>query len=148
MGCLLHVDVNSLDCQAVMLEPTREKAQQCGALVQALGARMGVRCLHLRGSEHAGNWHRLSGQLQLLVGTPVCVHDLVCSAAIGLGGVNVLGLDGADEMLARGQRHLILAIQKALPEDTQVLLFAAAAPPDLVELASEVLWDPARVGEA
>jgi ATP-dependent RNA helicase RhlE len=87
----------------------------------------------------------LMGGVDVLVATPGRLLDLVRSNALRLNRVEVLVLDEADRMLDMGFIHDIRTIIAKLPKERQTLLFSATMPREIVELAGEMLRNPAQV---
>merc|ERR1712146_228710 len=62
-----------------------------------------------------------------------------------MGGLKVLVLDEADEMLSQGFSEQIYDIFKYLPKDVQVALFSATMPDDVLELTKKFMRSPTRI---
>jgi superfamily II DNA/RNA helicase len=71
--------------------------------------------------------------------------DLVKSKALHLGGVEFLVIDEADRMLDMGFIVDVRKIVSKLPVERQTLLFSATMPGAVIELAAQMLRNPARV---
>jgi superfamily II DNA/RNA helicase len=83
--------------------------------------------------------------VDVLVATPGRLIDLVKSNALRLGGVEFLVIDEADRMLDMGFIADVRKIVSKLPVERQTLLFSATMPGAIVELAAQMLRNPARV---
>jgi len=59
--------------------------------------------------------------------------------------IKLFVLDEADEMLSRGFKDQIYEVFRFLPETTQVGLFSATMPGDVLEITSKFMRDPIRI---
>lgn len=69
------------------------------------------------------------GGVQVVVGTPGRIKDLIEKKALKTDFLKIVVLDEADEMLGRGFIDEIRQIFENLPGDIQVCLFSATMPP-------------------
>jgi len=103
ISCLQLIDPKIKYTQALILAPTRELAQQIQKVVRALGD-------FLKVTNHAcvgGTLVRddikiLQAGVQVVVGTPGRVYDMINRKVLDLKSVRIFVLDEADEMLSRG----------------------------------------------
>jgi translation initiation factor 4A len=80
---LQQLDMNLKECQALVLAPTRELAQQIQKVVMALGDYMDTRChACIGGTAVREDLHRLSQGVQVVVGTPGRVFDMINRRAL------------------------------------------------------------------
>ena len=70
--------------------------------------------------------------MQIVIGTPGRVKDLVEKKALKTDFIKVIVLDEADEMLSRGFVEEVRSIFENLPTDVQVCLFSATMPPEIL----------------
>lgn len=68
------------------------------------------------------------GGIQVAVGTPGRINDLIDKKALNTDFLKVVVLDEADEMLKRGFVESIKEIFSYLPADVQICLFSATMP--------------------
>merc|ERR1719454_800950 len=83
--------------------------------------------------------------MQLIVGTPGRVTDMVQKRVLKVDDIALFVLDEADEMLSRGFKDQIYDIFKCLPPNVQVALFSATMAPDILDLTSKFMRDPVRI---
>lgn len=74
------------------------------------------------------------GGIQVVVGTPGRIKDMIEKKALKTDFLKIIVLDEADEMLGRGFVDEIRSIFENLPADIQVCLFSATMPPEIVEM--------------
>jgi translation initiation factor 4A len=64
---------------------------------------------------------------------------------ITLSKCKIFTLDEADEMLSRGFKDQIYDIFQFIPKTTQILLFSATMPADILELTKKFMTDPIHI---
>ncbi|HEX2067026.1 MAG TPA: DEAD/DEAH box helicase [Candidatus Thermoplasmatota archaeon] len=133
--------------RGLVLCPTRELAQQVQREVQAIGKGSPVDVVCLIGGAHFGDQVRALKRHPgaILVATPGRIADHLGRGTLDLGGIGILVLDEADEMLSMGFQEELEAIVAALPVQRQTLLFTATLAPNVERLARTALRDPATV---
>jgi len=132
--------------QAIVLVPTRELAMQVAQAMVAYGQYRSVRILPVYGGQpYSRQITRLRQGIDVVVGTPGRVLDLITQKVLDLRGVRTVVLDEADEMLSMGFIDDIEAILTATPSTRQTTLFSATVPPDIRRLADRYLHQPQSV---
>jgi len=146
IGTLAKLDPKLKDCQALILAPTRELAQQIQKVVLALGDYMDI-AVHacVGGTAVRDDIRTLQGGVHIVVGTPGRVFDMINRRALRLDSIKQFFLDEADEMLSRGFKDQIYDIFKFLPETVQVCLFSATMPLDVLEVTERFMREPVRI---
>jgi len=146
IGILQQLDFALLDCQALVLAPTRELAQQIQKVVTALGDYLNVRCHScIGGTRVRDDISKLQEGVHVVVGTPGRVYDMLCRNVLRPDHIKIFILDEADEMLSRGFKDQIYDIFTALPPSVQVGLFSATMPPEALEITSRFMNSPVRI---
>lgn len=83
VAILQQIDMNLNECQALVLAPTRELAQQIMKVVLALGDYMNTKChACIGGTLVREDLARLSAGVQVVVGTPGRVYDMIQRRAL------------------------------------------------------------------
>jgi ATP-dependent RNA helicase RhlE len=132
--------------RALILAPTRELAAQIGQSFAAYGKHVRLRHAVVFGGVGLGQQiQALARGVDILIGTPGRLQDLIRQRAVTLDKVEVFVLDEADRMLDMGFVHEVKRIIATLPPKRQALLFSATMPPAIQELASSLVHNPARV---
>ncbi len=83
--------------------------------------------------------------VDVVVGTPGRLLDLAQQGHLQLGGLSVLVLDEADEMLDLGFLPDIERILKQIPTDRQAMLFSATMPDPIITLARTFMNQPTHI---
>lgn len=133
------------NCQALILAPTRELANQIQKVASTLGDYLKIKSHACVGGTSVREDCRALENCQLVVGTPGRVFDLIGRGALGLSNLKFLVLDEADEMLSRGFRDQIFDIFQELPPQVQVCLFSATMPEEVLEVSNKFMRDPVRI---
>eukprot|EP01031_Cornospumella_fuschlensis_P052697 gene52697-64392_t len=146
IGILQKLQIEVRDCQALVLAPTRELAQQIVKVIAALGDFMQVK-IHacVGGTAVREDMRILQEGVHVVVGTPGRVHDMINRRALRLDRVAMFVLDEADEMLSRGFKDQIYDVFKFLPETVQCAIFSATMPLDVLEVTQKFMRDPIRI---
>ncbi len=132
--------------QALILSPTRELAIQVAEAIREYGAHVKVRVTAIYGGSPYGRQiSALRRGVDVVVGTPGRLLDLLKRDILDLSGIRTLVLDEADEMLSMGFIEDIETILSATPEGRQLALFSATMPPPIRRLAGRYLREPQSV---
>ncbi|MBT3313647.1 MAG: DEAD/DEAH box helicase [Anaerolineae bacterium] len=132
--------------QALILSPTRELAMQVAKAMEGYGQYTSVRVLSIYGGSSYGRQiGALKRGVDVVVGTPGRLLDLLKKKSLDLSAIRTLVLDEADEMLSMGFIEDIETILDATPNQRQIALFSATMPKAIRNLASKYLNDPQSV---
>lgn len=146
ISILQQLDPDLKDCQALILAPTRELAQQIQKVVLALGDYMGVSChACIGGTNVRDDIKRLETGVQIVVGTPGRVYDMLNRSALRSKTIKMFVLDEADEMLSRGFKEQIYDVFTTMPQNIQVILLSATMPSDVLEVTTKFMNDPIKI---
>ncbi len=131
---------------ALVLVPTRELAMQVAEAVHRYGRPLDASVLPIYGGQAYGPQLRaLERGADVVVATPGRALDLVRGKKLKLGGVAVVVLDEADEMLDMGFAEDIESILSETPKERQTVLFSATLPPRIAAITKHHLSDPVRI---
>ena len=132
--------------QALVLAPTRELAIQVAQATKEMSRMTPVRVLPVYGGQSYDiQIRQLKRGVDVVVGTPGRLLDLMRQEILNLSHVSYLVLDEADEMLDMGFIEDIEAILAQIPADRQMALFSATLPPAVRRLAERYLSDPHEI---
>jgi len=146
ISTLQSIDLRVEQTQALILAPTRELAQQTQKVVRALGD-----FLHITSHACVGGTlvrddiRTLREGVQIVVGTPGRVTDMINRQVLNMNTVKLFILDEADEMLSRGFKDQIYEIFQHLPNKVQVCLFSATMPEEILEISQRFMREPVRI---
>jgi len=146
ISVLQSINLSHKATQALILAPTRELAQQIQKVVRALGDFLNVSShACIGGTLVRDDINTLRHGVQIVVGTPGRVFDMVNRQCMILESVKLFVLDEADEMLSRGFKDQIYDIFQHLPPKVQVCLFSATMPPEILDISNRFMRDPVRI---
>jgi ATP-dependent RNA helicase DeaD len=137
------LDTSKAACQALVMSPTRELANQVALEIEVLGKHTGANCVPVYGG--VGYTQQLEGfaaGAHVVVGTPGRILDHLGSGNLNFDQVGILVLDEADELLSLGFWPDMREIQKHLPKKRQSCLFSATIPERVRSLSRVFLNDP------
>lgn len=147
ISALQRIDTDKNYCQALILAPTRELAQQIQKVVLSLGDYLKIKChACIGGTQIRTDVATLKGGIQVVVGTPGRVLDMITTRqALNCNYLKLAILDEADEMLSRGFKTQIQDIFRHFPDTVQVALFSATMPSDIIDLTSLFMRNPKKI---
>jgi translation initiation factor 4A len=146
IAILQQLDINITECQALVLAPTRELAQQIQKVFIALGDYMEAQChACIGGTNVREDMAKLQSGVHVVVGTPGRVSDMINRRALQTRSIKIFVLDEADEMLSRGFKDQIYDVFQTLPQDIQVILLSATMPQDVLEVTTRFMREPIRI---
>ncbi|KAJ1905577.1 translation initiation factor eIF4A, partial [Tieghemiomyces parasiticus] len=146
ISILQKLDMSINQCQALVLAPTRELAQQISKVISALGDFMHVEChLCIGGTNVNEDIQKFQNGGHVIVGTPGRVFDMISRRAIKTDKIKMFVLDEADEMLSRGFKDQIYNVFQLLPPNIQVVLLSATMPAEVLEVTKMFMREPVRI---
>lgn len=146
IAILQQIDITIPDCQALILAPTRELAQQIQKVVLSLGDYMQAKChACIGGTLVREDLRKLEQGVHVVVGTPGRVYDMMTRGALSVRSLKMFVLDEADEMLSRGFKDQIYDVFKNLHKDVQVILLSATMPGEVLDVTRCFMRQPVRI---
>jgi ATP-dependent RNA helicase DeaD len=143
---LERLDPNDTRTQAIVLCPTRELGEQVATECHRLAANHEFRtAVFVGGRPLRPQLSLLQKGVEIAIGTPGRVIDLIDRRALDLQAVKIVVLDEADRMLDIGFRPDIEKILRRCPQERQTLLLSATMPPPVERLAKRYMRDAKRV---
>lgn len=147
IGLLNPINPRFFGCQALVICPTRELADQVAKEIRRLArAEDNIKVLTLCGGVSFGpQIASLEHGAHIIVGTPGRIQQHLRKGSLVLDGLNTLVLDEADRMLDMGFYDAIADIIEQTPKRRQTLLFSATYPVGIKQLSSKFMRDPQQV---
>jgi len=146
IAILQQVDLSLMQCQALVLAPTRELAQQIQKVILALGDYQKIKChACIGGTAVRTDIAQLQEGVHVVVGTPGRVFDMISRGALNTDCMKMFVLDEADEMLSRGFKDQIYDVFRKLPSAVQTVLLSATMPVEVLEVTKRFMRDPINI---
>jgi len=146
ISALQIIDLHNRDCQVLILAPTRELAQQIHKVSIHLGNYMKATShVCVGGTAVRDDIRIMENGIQMIIGTPGRVNDMINRNALKLDQLRLFCLDEADEMLSRGFKDQIYDIFQYLPATVQVCLFSATMPTEVLNVTTRFMRDPVKI---
>ena len=126
--------------EALVLCPTRELALQIEEVFFKLTKyRQDLKILSVYGGSSIENQIRaLRKGVNIVIGTPGRVMDLIKRKSLHLEALKIAVLDEADEMLNMGFKEDVEEIFNYTPDYKQVVLFSATMPKEIINISKNI----------
>lgn len=144
ISTLQIIDPKVKAAQAIILSHTHELAEQIHTVFSELGRhrKLSGVVLAIGGTDVQENRKQLQNGAQVVIGTPGRVRDLINRRYLRLDQLRVLALDEADELLSRKFQDQVKEIIQRVPKTSQICIFSATLPPQVLELTELFMNDP------
>ena len=129
--------------RALVLTPTRELAAQVGESIKTYGHGLNMRTTIIFGGVGINPQIKcLRKGVDIVIGTPGRLLDLMGQRILDLSHIDFLILDEADRMLDMGFIHDIRKIIRQVPKKRQTRFFSATYSKEIKKLADTILSNP------
>lgn len=130
--------------RAIILAPTRELALQIDRTIQPIARSVGLFTTQIYGGVPQGRQvGALKKGVDIVIGTPGRVEDLINQGKLDLSDCRIAVLDEADHMCELGFVEPVQRILRHTAEGSQKLLFSATLDREVAALVDEFLVEPA-----
>lgn len=135
--------------QALVIVPTRELAIQVADDLNTASKNRGVRIATIYGGRaYEPQIETLQKGVEVVVGTPGRLIDLLRQRHLSLKNVKMVILDEADEMLDLGFLPDVERLIAGTPEVRQTMLFSATMPGPVIAMARRYMTQPTHIRAA
>ena len=168
IGSIARVDEEIKQPQVLMLSPVHDLAIQTYKIIQSIVTWSNIKATLLigkgmgqtggagggAGGAGGGSFARYSDRkdipdpdfnAQIVVGTPGRVLDCIRRKKLRLADLRIFVLDEADEILSKGFKDQIRNIFSSIPQSTQITMFSATMPPEILELTTSIMANPIKI---
>lgn len=129
---------------ALVLAPTRELARQVEKEFQEAAPSLDTICVY-GGTPISRQMRQLDYGVDIAVGTPGRLIDLLNRGSLNLSEVQFVVLDEADQMLQVGFQEDVEKILERLPKKRQSMMFSATMPSWIRKLTQNYLINPLTI---
>ncbi len=132
--------------QALVVLPTRELAKQVALELRNAAAHRTLRIVDIYGGRaYEPQQEALTKGVEIVVGTPGRIIDLMKHGVLALSRVRTVVLDEADEMLDLGFLDDVEKILSAVPPTRHTMLFSATMPGPVITMARRYMTKPTHI---
>ncbi|WP_296192384.1 DEAD/DEAH box helicase, partial [uncultured Microbacterium sp.] len=129
--------------RGLVLAPTRELALQIDRTIQPIARSVGLFTTQIYGGvPQARQVGALQKGVDIVIGTPGRIEDLIEQGRLDLSDIRMVVLDEADHMSELGFLEPVQRILRHTPAEGQRLLFSATLDAEVGQLVTEFLRDP------
>ncbi|UXP31554.1 DEAD/DEAH box helicase [Reichenbachiella agarivorans] len=141
------IEEDSNYCQAIVLSPTRELAQQISEGLKSFSKyskKLKIECVY-GGAPIMTQLRNLKSKPQVIVATPGRLVDLIKRKAVDVTKLRYLVLDEADEMLNMGFKEELNTILLQTPDEKSTWLFSATMPKLIRKIVADYMHNPHEI---
>jgi ATP-dependent RNA helicase DeaD len=132
--------------QGLILVPTRELAVQVAEQMALFAKHAKLKVLAVYGGESINKQiHSLASGVQIVVGTPGRLIDLMERRVLNLSTIRIVVLDEADRMLDMGFTEDVEYILSKTPRDRQTSLFSATIEQTVMRVCNKYMKNPEKI---
>ncbi len=140
ISVLERIDNTLKKPQALILAPTRELVEQITQVISSIGTFLNVKTEGFVGGKATrDDIIKLKAGVQVVVGTPGRIEDLISKNVLKLDHIKMFVLDEADEMLSRGFVEQVQKIVVRLGEHVQIALFSATLTAEVKNITEQFM---------
>jgi translation initiation factor 4A len=146
IGALNKINIDEKNTQILVLAPTHELVHQIYEVCKELSKYMNISIMEVVGGTNVGSCIKeLDKQPQIIIGSPGRVVDMIQKNYLFTNNIKTLIFDEADETLSYGFKETVYNIVRALPKQTQICLFSATIPEEILELSDHFMNKPQKL---
>ena len=146
IGSLQKIDPEQKNTQILIIAPTHELVHQIFEVAKELSKYLNISIMEVVGGTNIHECKKeLDNSPQLIVGSPGRVLDMISKNYLFTNNIKTVVFDEADETLSFGFKETIYNIVKTIPEKSQICLFSATIPPEIIELSQNFMNNPEQL---
>jgi len=146
IGILEKIDITKKVTQILILAPTHELVHQIYEVALELSKYLDISIMEVVGGTNVSECKReLDKTPQIIIGSPGRVLDMIQKKYLYTDNISTVVFDEADETLSYGFKLTIYNIIKTIPQTTQICLFSATIPNELLELSENFMSNPQKL---
>jgi len=146
IGTLNRVNEDINKTQVLIVNPTRELAEQTMNVINEISSYTKItKTKSVGGTNVSACSDLLRREPHVVVGTPGRIIDMINKCNLITSEILTLVIDEADEMLSFGFLPTLQEIIRSMPKDTQICLFSATMPQEMLELTDRFMNNPEKI---
>jgi translation initiation factor 4A len=146
IGVLQNIDHEDHKCQGVIITPNKELAIGIAHFVKRMGMYLKI-SVHLCIGETPtlDDIKKLNKGVQIVVGTPDRIRDLMNRRIISQADLKMLIIDEVDEIFGLGLQEQTSEIIKMITHNCQICLFSATISAEIIKFSEDFTSDPVKI---
>ena len=146
ISALEMVDPEVKKTQILIISPTHELVHQSYEVLKEIGKYMDITMEKVMGGTNVSECiSSLRSCPQIIIGSPGRILDMIYRKQLFTDGIKTLILDEADEILSYGFTETIYNIIQYLSKETQICLFSATMPDEILCLCDQFMNNPEKI---
>tara|TARA_Y100001980_G_C14556352_1_gene347517 strand:- start:5373 stop:6509 length:1137 start_codon:yes stop_codon:yes gene_type:complete len=147
IGVLNNINVEEKEIQSIIISPTHELAEQTYEVMKNLSSYMkDINIKKVIGKTNISTSRlELQENPHILIATPGRLLDMINRKYIFTDKIKLVVFDEADEILSRGFMDTIYQIIRYLSTTTQILLFSATIPEEILNMTLKFMNNPEKI---
>ena len=146
IGSLCNIDITQKQTQLLILLPTHELVNQVYDVISEISKYLNIDIIKLIGGTPVSNSIReLDSNPHIVIGSPGRILDMIQRGKFKTNYLKMLVLDEADEILSYGFKETIYNIIITIPKSSQICLFSATLPNEILELTEKFMNNPEKI---
>lgn len=146
IGSLCNIDTKLKRSQILIILPTHELVTQVFTVISEISSYMDINIAKVIGGTNISeSSYELSKNPEVIIGTPGRLLDMINRGHIVPDSFSMLIFDEADEILSKGFKDNIYNIVRVLPKTTQICLFSATLPDEILSITDKFMNEPIKI---
>ena len=146
VGMLQIIDTSINNCQALVLTPTSESAQQIHQVIIQIGQYLKIISHLCIGNQTIQeDMEAIESGVHVLIATPEKMLKAIFQNHLLTTNLKTCILDNADQLILQGFKDQIYEIINHLPEKNQFCMFSGYLTPEILKLANDFIRDPIEI---
>ena len=147
IGVLNNINVEEKEIQSIIISPTHELAEQTYEVMKNLSSYMkDINIKKVIGKTNISTSRlELQENPHILIATPGRLLDMINRKYIFTDKIKLVVFDEADEILSRGFMDTIYQLIRYLSTTTQILLFSATIPDEILNMTLKFMNNPEKI---
>ena len=146
IGSLCTIDTSLKCTQILVILPTHELVNQVMDIYTEFSKFLDIKIVKLIGGTNlSDNFYDLDNNPEIIIGTPGRILDMIERKKLITEKIKMLVFDEADEILSAGFEENIYHIVKTIPQNTQIGIFSATLPDNIITLTNKFMNDPVKI---
>ena len=146
IGALQKINPDEKNTQILVIAPTHELVHQIYDVAKDLSRYLNIRIMEVVGGTNIFDCRKeLDSFPHMIIGSPGRVLDMISKNFLYTNNIKTLIFDEADETLSYGFKETVYNIVKTIPESSQICLFSATIPEDIIELSKNFMNNPEQI---